>query len=532
MSAMCFWVLSLPLFPSQDGPMHRYYVHALDTILQHKPGYALYQIRHPFPPYATHYLLLLGLSHLFPFDWAEKIFICLTMALFALGLRLTAKAVGAAGEWTSLFVAPLLLSWSMMMGFFNYVMGISLVLLAVALWQRSRNGHRWSLPLYLLVVAVLTFTHPIPLLLLIFIAAIDIVVSCSIQQHGIQIKTWLSRERYRALALALTVLAMGFPALAIDHSKADTAKTIADTRFHADYLRTALLLTGMSPYNSRTHDLWLNAYRVFLYAMLLVALWVGGREFLSAIRDRRPSIATTLFLSIVILLVALPILPNEVNGSFYFSTRLIMVLWPAALIAAGAAALPRGKLQSWLIAVSLVGTVLTLGSAQKFMRPVAAQLKTIETVMLPDHERGLVLLGDGLPDYMRFEKQLGFDPYQWGAILPVTRHDDIILDSPWMDQKIAPLAPAPGGPILLPDVAITRISRTNPPLVKGRSLPGAYEAKMVNQASFLLLAAAPDEIAQGISTQLSLAESAKYSCHQVQAWYLVCLSKSLSLGTK
>ena len=282
LAAFCVWVLALPLFPSHDGPIHRYYVHALDSLLQHSTTYDVYQIRHPFPPYATHYMLLLGLSHLFSFDVAEKLFVCLMLAAFGFGVRLAAKAVGPAGDWTSLFFAPLLLSWSLMMGFFNYILGVGLVLLAVACWQRIRNGDRWAPLWYLAVLAIVTFTHPIPLLLLISITVLDLLLSGVFRPRSLALAAWFGRERSRILLCVTTLAAFGFPAMAIDHSKANTLKTIHDTRFKLSFLRTEILLTGVSPYNTRSHDLWMNAYRLWLYAIQVIGLLVGGRGAMGA----------------------------------------------------------------------------------------------------------------------------------------------------------------------------------------------------------------------------------------------------------
>ena len=73
---VCCWVLSLPLFPTQDGPMHKYYVHAIASLLSGSHSYQAYSIRHPFPPYAIHYAILLGLTRIFSFSLAEKILVC------------------------------------------------------------------------------------------------------------------------------------------------------------------------------------------------------------------------------------------------------------------------------------------------------------------------------------------------------------------------------------------------------------------------------------------------------------------------
>ncbi len=119
LGVVCAWVLSLPVFPTQDGPMHRYYAHALGAVLAHDPRYAAYAVRRPFPPYATQYLTLLALFHVFSYSLAEKLFTCAEILCFGFGIRFAATAVGPAGAWVSLLVVPLLLPWFLMMGFYN-----------------------------------------------------------------------------------------------------------------------------------------------------------------------------------------------------------------------------------------------------------------------------------------------------------------------------------------------------------------------------------------------------------------------------
>ncbi len=502
--------------------MHRYYVHALESILEHQTIYDVYQVRHPFPPYATHYLLLLGLSHLVAFDTAEKIFVCITFLCFALGLRLAARAVGPAGEWTSLFFAPLLFSWAMMMGFFNYVLGVGLLLLAVGFWQQVRNGNRVSLVWYLLTLAVLTFTHPVPLLLLIAITLIDLGLSYLFRQRALGAGSWIRREAPRVLLLVCTLAAFGFPALAVDNSAKNNAKMAEETHLKWEFVRTSLLLHGVFPYNTRSRSFWINGERLCLYVMLVAALWFGGKATLAALRERRPTLGCTLFFSLLILAFALPIVPNSVNGSFYFATRLVLVLWPAALIAAAAAPAPEPARRPLLVAGALVSALCTLVAAQIYLRPIAATLHAAEYTPIPTGQHGLVLLGENLPEYMRYGKELAFNPFQWGGVLPMVQSNDVVLDSPWLDQKIAPLEARPGSPILLDDVAGTADSKDDPPAKKGHSLPGKHEAEMVDRSSFVVLVGAPKELTHGLSGQLFPREAAKFTCSQPQYWFLVC----------
>ena len=501
--------------------MHRYYVHILDGVLHHQPFAAAYQIRRPIPPYATHYLLLLGLFHIFPADWAEKVLVCLIFLGFAVGLRATAIAVGPAGRWTSLFFAPLLLSWALMMGFFNYVLGVSLVLLATACWQRSRNGQPWSFAWYLLILMVLAFTHPVSLLLLVSITGLDLLLSWLFRARAVTSAGWVGREKLRIFMLVCSLATAVVPALAVDKSAGTTATTLSQLHFKVPLLRTLLLLTGMSPYNSRSTDVFINSYRFCLYALLVGALWIGGKAALAALRERRPNLGSTLFVGTLLLAIALPILPDDVNGSYFFSTRLLFVLWPSALIAAGLAPAPSAKHQRLLLSAALLSVILTLLPAQLRFRPVALQLRQAETTPVPRNVSGLLLLGEQVPEYARYGKQLTFDPYQWAGVLPLVAADDVLLDSPWLEQKIAPLAPVTGYHLLIVDIVGHHKAEQTPPDME-HALPRDREKEMAQSSSYVVYVGTPAELGYGLRSQLP-EEASTFTCDRRGTWYLVCV---------
>jgi len=516
------WVLALPIFPTQDGPMHRYYVHVLDSLLQHKTAYDVYEIRHPFPPYLTQYSILLVLFHFMSYDFAEKLFTCLVLFCLAFGLRLAAQEISPSGRWVSLLFAPILFSWPLMMGFFNFTLGIGLTLFCMAFWQKMKYRGVSSLVVFALILAVLTFTHPVPLLLLIALCGFDVLLSLLFRSRGLSFPSWLRQERLQVIALCLTFVAAAFPALAVDSSK--TGRALELLHFHPEFLRTSLLLSGMSPYNTRSLNFSIDLYRLCLYALYFWAMWVGGKAALRALRERRLNFGTTLFLATALLTLALPALPNEVNGSWYFTSRLVFVLWPGALLAASAMPQPNRAEQRLFLVGGAVCGILTLFPAQLFIRPAAKELRLAEQLPIPQGVPGSLLLGDNQDDYARFHDQIGFDPYKWGAILSFVREDDIALDSPWIDQKITPIEAVPGGPELVDDVALVRISKTNPPAVKGRSLPAHAEARIVHDSSFMVFGGSHAELAQGLANQLSPSEQAKFHCERSHVRYIVCTS--------
>ena len=526
--ACAVWVLTLPMFPSQDGPMHRYYIHVLDSLLQHQTTYNVYEIRHPFPPYLTHYGILLLLFHVFSYDLAEKLFTCLVLACFAYGLRAAAKEVGPSGAWVTLLVAPLLFSWPLMMGFFNFVLGLGLLLFCAAYWQKmKRTGVRALLPFTLLLIA-LTFTHPIPLLLLILLSGIDLVLSLLVTDRPEPLVARARAQWPRFAALGFMLVAAMLPLLAIDTSR--TGKTVSEFFFHPEFLRTSLLLNGLSPYNTRATSFWINGCRLALYATFAVAMWMGARACIAALRQRRVNYGTTLFIATVLLTLALPFLPNLVNGSDYFASRLVFVLWPGALLAASAAPLPSPRNQQrWLLA-GAVCCVAALVPAQIFLRPIAVQLRKAELQPIPHGVPGSLLMGRTGDEYLRFHDQLNFDPFKWGAVLAFIHANDVVLDSPWIDQRITPIEAVPGGPELVTDIAYSRTRKPgdpDAPATHERSLPARQEARIVHDSDFLLFSGKPAELAYGLSQQLDPSEAAKYRCGPPQGWYMLCVSRDL-----
>lgn len=86
-AAYCFLVLSLPVFPSQDGPMHQYFSQVLFRLLTHSSSlYArYYHVRHVLPPYALYYYLLIAISRVLPMVWADKIVVAIAVANLGFG---------------------------------------------------------------------------------------------------------------------------------------------------------------------------------------------------------------------------------------------------------------------------------------------------------------------------------------------------------------------------------------------------------------------------------------------------------------
>ena len=476
--------------------MHKYYVHALAALLSGSPGYEAYQIRHPFPPYATHYAVLLGLTRFVSYDLAEKLLICLILVCTAFGVRYCARAMGPSGEVLSLCAVPLLLHWSVGMGFLNYSLAVGLFFLGAGLWSRER----W---LWLAVVSILlALTHPIPLLLLIVFCTLDLMIRW---RQG-------SVSRWMLVGLAVEFISFMYPLLSVDRSR--SAANLRLFALHKDAVVSSLVLFGLSPFDTRSKNLFINGYRLGLYALLFGCLLLAACGLLRRFRERTLRSSDAMLTLAVALLLAIPILPPAMNGSDYFAIRLMIIPWLAAIVAAAGYATP-ARFNRVVPVFAVLLAMFTLVPAEMFFRPVAKQLAGLEMQPLPLHSRGLAMMDPAMLKGVRVQHQLGFNPYLWSGALPIRRADDVMLNSPFMDQKITPLMPAAGG-----DLLINRMSSADEAerLINGNinlpALPPAVRSGLLASTGFVVYVGTPDYAA---SQSL-----AAYHCAS-HDWYWICL---------
>ncbi len=501
--------------------MHRYYAHALGQVFAHAAHYSGYAVRHPFPPYATQYITLLGLSQFFSFDTAEKLLTCLDILCFAYGVRLCATALGPAGAWITLLIAPLLLPWYLMMGFYNYSIGIGFALLTMAFWLRLDRGRVYLLG-FALSGLVLIFSHPVPLLLLLVFLVADLLRRRFFLPAAPG--NWLRRHRIQLVALLYMLALTLYPSLAID--KSTTASTLSDTGFHLPFVRTALLLTGLSPYNTRSIGLLVNAYRLADYALLAVTAVLALRVFRRSLAARELSSAAAFSLYAALFALLLPFLPDRLNGGVFFATRMVIMVWIFLLLGAAGTPLVTRRFRTMCMLLGAVLTFATLLPANQKFRPIAQDLHTLEAQVLPEHTSALVLNGPLLTPTLRARNDLAFDPYLWANILPLVRQDDLVLNAPWLDLSISPLRASHGSPMLVDATSLIAVPTKDPPPRFITLVPPPRGEQLIHDSQIIVFAGTPDELSHGLTDVLGREDAAEFSCKQPAALSLECVRTS------
>ena len=499
--------------------MHKYYVHVIASLLSGSHAYGAYAIRHPFPPYAIHYVLLIGLTRFVSYDLAEKIFICLIFFTTAYSFRYCAKVLGPSGDLLSLCMVPLVLHWSLMMGFLNYSLAIGLFFLAAGLWVRASSARLWLV--FAIVVIILTLTHPVPLLLLIAFCGLDLVIRAVQDRVGSDNGFRLGPYAWQIAGFFFACLSFLYPLASADRSR--SVSNLHSTALHKDALISTFVLAGLSPFDTRSRSLLIIGYRIGLYAILLGCLALAVSTLAAHWRSRRLAPNDTMLVGSLAVLAAIPILPPAMNGSDFFAARLMIFPWLGLLAAASGYAKPY-RLRRIAPAFAVILAVLTLWPAEIFIRPVSHQLAALEAQALPHHAKGLAILDPAMLGAVRQEHQLGFNPYVWGGVLPFLHADDVMLNSPWMDLTIMPLTAVPGTPLLVNEMTspeeAERVINGNIDLP---ALPNAIRAPLLASANFIVFVATPADIQKGLIPQTGIKTGVPgpLACAG-HTWYLVC----------
>jgi hypothetical protein len=452
----CAWVLSLPLFPTQDGPMHLYFVNVLKALLgSGDPFYKqFYLLKSLLPPYALYYYLLLWLSSFLPLLLADKLIICLYFFSFVLGFRYLAQALGPNGDITALLSTMLLLNWALFMGFVNFSLSTALALWALGLWARALDRESRGLSdhprriAFVVLAYVMMLTHPVPLLVALTFGFIELglrllrfrLTPASVRPSRFTPSGWITDLLY-LLGAASTILYVRL------FTTSDVLNQIH--RVEASYLKTVywqardgFFLHFLTPFSGKTP---LDFVIRGLYWLLLAsALYVCIRLLIGLRRGTgwtgTWTLAHTFAVVALILLFSYSFIPSDLNNSGYFGQRLLVYVWIGAMLAASAWRTPWAGFRPIAIALAMAGTVLLLFLAITRIDRPAREIATIEQIApIPRHSVGLLLRD---PAYFT-PSSINTDPYFWSIVRIFRRTDSVLYNTPWLDLAIIPVGAKP-----------------------------------------------------------------------------------------
>jgi hypothetical protein len=428
----CIWVLHLPMFPMQDGPMHLYLARVLGDLLRDPHSFCaqFYTVQHWLPPYSLHYYILIALTKFVPSLLAEKIVICIILICFCCGVRSLATANGHEGRTFSLFAFPIALNWPLMMGFQNYVLSLALACFALGVW--IRNTGRDSLAtraLFVGICALVAITHPLPLLLVLGFTVSDLAMRAV---SSLQPRWWKDLSSF-VFAASLLLYFRAFT---------DTHRSAQDLHPSESALTRVHYFIGLHGLDFFARTGLASRYlQAALYLIVLLCIGFGVSAFMKRQKGVWMPAYTWLFVTLLFTL-ALPFLPDDLSGSKALVSRLQIVTWIGFL--ASASAFPRLS-RRWtvaliLLAVSAAGVSLGLGQVR--LAPIARRIANVNQQKLPLAGNAGLLLSAGEDDASNFDA-VTYEPLHWQAANYFTERGAAILNTPWMDSTWLPLTAKP-----------------------------------------------------------------------------------------
>jgi hypothetical protein len=489
-ACFCAFVLSLPVFPSEDGPIHLYFATVLGDLLSHSsPLYAqYYYVHHLLPPYSLHYYLLIVLMKLVSATTAEKLFVCLIMTNFAYGFRYLATGVGQAGDVLSLAVVALLFNWPLGMGFENFSLSLGMACWALGLWARIRKPASDQSTSYragfIALLALMTLTHPVPVIITVGFAAFDLVLGT--------LAEWLWKSPgngWRNRSRDVFTLLGGASTLAYISFYTDKKRSLAEAPQHLVPLAELIHygnLYGIAFFGGTS--LGAKLYRGSLYSVLIVGVVLALGAAMQQLRTRTWSTQLSWCASFLFFIPALCLLPPDMNGSHFFAERLVIIVWLSVLAAAsGHERLSKGSAVAIGVATTCIA-ILVLSLGQTYLRPEARQLAKLEAAPLVHQQVGLLLPGNA--QRYEFKEPLNFYPMMWAGTYFFRESGSVLLNTPWMDLPIMPLGARP--PLLTATVPLVLLESYEDLRTSLMSSPG-MRANTLPRADFILFSGPADQ---------------------------------------
>jgi len=447
----CAVVLACRVFPSQDGPVHLYYVDIIRDLLRHEGPYVgHFEIKSLLTPYASEYFVLLVLETVFSPETSEKLLVCGYVFAFGLAFRYLVNSVTReAGAWT-IAAIPFCMHTLVYMGFMNYCLAVTLAMFLAGYWTRwSAEMNLRRLALLAVAFVLMLLTHPIPVAVFLIYAGLNLAAgiwqylpngnatvserdkpNSAVASAGI-IAAFREHLRPIVTLAALGAVAVVWLAFFVKPSPASPPPAgtgIEKVSYLANMLNEARL-SPLVPFIAPYYRAGMLVLSALAAIALLAGLWKHRGKMSPA------ALATVATSGICFTLYA--VVPISINGSFFFPQR-FPIFWIVFLFAAAAAFRPPRAVTTTAGVIAILATLVALD-----VQFVNTSVMTDFDILLRPYpapspgSTGLVV-GE-LPPH---PKGFAFDPYFWGSAHYFRKSRAIMANAPWLDLPIIMLRPA------------------------------------------------------------------------------------------
>ena len=317
------------------------------------------------------------------------------------------------------------------MGFMNYCMAVGFLVWALGCWQLiGKAGRpRRIFALWLVLLVLLIFSHPMPLLLLISITFCDLTSLVLIERH---VSGKLKPAHFPQYLTFFLTACIAFAVPVLISNKSQIGNEAHDIAFNFNSFRD--LVTGaFLPAIGTTKYLYRGTALIALIS-LPISLFFVFRHLRNRWRRKKFLSSERVFWIILLLILCSVFIPETLNGAPHVADRLWWPLWSIGICClAGAALSERARLSLTLIccclaAISSLSTVRTLYSVSRRVAP-------IDSAPLPREKRGIYLFPASAID----ASYGSYSYFHFSGIRAFEHSDSILMNSPWLKETIIPL---------------------------------------------------------------------------------------------
>ena len=414
-------ILALPLFPTQDGPHHLYYAAVQDAVMRDAGAFGgEFVVRRALPPYSFMTYFFIGATRLVSGVMAEKLLVVLYVVLFCLGFRYLMRTLYGTLPVVALLVFPFVPHTLVYLGFYNYNIGLAVMLFTCGFWLRNEERLRCPQTIvFALLVLLHLATHPVPLAAAAAFIAFRLLLTA---RNGIT--SGLVRG-IAHLAFALAALAYATFYLSATGFR---EWSIGYPTWPERLVRLAKLHI-VSPFESWA--LW--AALVLAGCCLLAAALAAARQRPS---ERRGGAGDLLLLFGLACGAAAVLAPSHVSAWAHLDERFPALAVVFLLASAGSLDLPvKMRLPAGIGAGALACFVFVLD-----MEATLLYARTIEPLVeapaIPAGARGVIVTKD---HNSAFPSGARFSPCLWAPAHYFRRSKAVLLNAAWLDLPQIPM---------------------------------------------------------------------------------------------
>jgi hypothetical protein len=307
----------LPYIPTQDGPSHIYNLVILHDLLNSGKEwgkYFVYQL-HAVPNLGF-ILLAYPLLHFFPPLVVEKIFLSFYIVLMGVSVPFFLRTFEKPAFPVSYFVFPVIFNYTLLMGFYSYIVAVPFFLLAFSFaWRIRDTSATCKFVCFNIMGLIIFYFHLIPFVFFL----LSLIVATIVESTGYKKKV----DNLLKLILILTPSILYFFYYLIFIAK----RSIPDFSYLLSASRYVRLLTELLYFSTVNFLPW-QMWPASLFMSFILFLGYRSIKYFksnSQIGNVSTSAKTLIYLSLILVLIYL-LAPISFGGGFFFNERFPWVI--------------------------------------------------------------------------------------------------------------------------------------------------------------------------------------------------------------